>query len=74
MQTAQDLISSLSYEQQQRMLEVDGEEITTLGEFLHTNLLEEDVDHISLEDAQKVIALEDGESVNLHVSEILRIS
>lgn len=47
---------------------------TDLYSFLYANLIFGDVDHISLEDAEKVIALEPGEITFIGLTEIRRIS
>lgn len=60
-------------ELQFRHLLVDGERIT-LDTFLEWNMLYADVDHISVEDAESIIALEIDESIFINLTEVKRIS
>lgn len=61
--TAKNLIKSLTTEQNKRTLQFDSDTNNTcsLGEFLKTNLLDKDVEHILICDAESVIKLEVGQ-------------
>ncbi len=56
-----------------RILRVEGE-LIFLIDFMYINLLEKDVDHITLEDAQKIIDLNINESVYIGIVEITRLT
>jgi hypothetical protein len=72
----QQFIDSLPHDVLFRHILVDGERFT-LDTFLEVNMLEKDVEHITIEDAQRIIALEVGEVTKvgdyLGGSEIKRI-
>jgi hypothetical protein len=61
------LIESLSNDQRERTLQFDDDPANTcqLSEFLYTNLLDEQVNSIMLDDAQRVIGLSVGEELYL---------
>lgn len=52
---------------------VDGNKIM-LPIFMYNNLIADDVDHISIEDAQRVIDLEIGQSIFINLTEVKRIA
>lgn len=58
----QQFFNSLTPHTQSRCLSVDGDKCT-LREFMQVNLIDEDVDHISLEDAQKICDMKLGDVV-----------
>lgn len=49
-------------------------QVTDLYAFLYTNLIKEDVHHISILDAQGVIDLEIGESHSISLIEVKRMA
>ena len=55
------------------ILEVEGEK-TDMYSFMWTNLVYIDVDHISIEDAKRVLALKPGESTYINIVEVKRIN
>jgi hypothetical protein len=67
MKAAKKLIAALTTEQKESILQFDNETAATcsLYEFLKTNLLDENVDHITIDDAKKVINLKVGEECYL---------
>lgn len=66
-------ISQMDYEPLiARKVSVNGEEPCTMTDYLYTNLIEADVDHISIEDAMAVTKLEVGETHHIYPGEVTR--
>lgn len=70
--TNQEFIDSVDQETLYRHIAVDGEK-WTLDTFLEVNMIDEEVTHISQEDAQRVIDLKVGESCHIELVEITRL-
>ena len=66
-------IGSLTEDVLNRKLIIEGEE-TRLQDFLTVNLLENDVEHIALTDAEKVVKLNIDEAIYINISEIKRLA
>lgn len=72
-QSKRDFISNLPAKVKASKLTIDGEAIS-MAEFLKWNLVAADVDHISIEDAQKVIDMKVGESMYIHICKIKKVA
>lgn len=69
----QQFFNELTPDMLARIFSIDGY-ICSMQELMRSNLLEQDVDHISIDDAKNICALEPGQEINIGLVNISRVA